>query len=156
VQPVKKVRREKDVAGMAFVGSVMSVGAAVEILFFRWTVAILVNPVGPGQTRRSGTLQRPSTCPRSSCEQLPADDAAVSAQLACDVRLAHMGQWQLRSEASGEVFALSKPCILVGRRRNCDIVLSLPTVSAHHCQLVMEDGHWSVRDLNSPLSSSVS
>ena len=39
--------------------------------------------------------------------------------------------------------------LLIGRRESCDIVLRFANVSAHHCQLVNDNGYWYVRDLQS-------
>lgn len=48
------------------------------------------------------------------------------------------------------IIELEKDTILVGRNRDCDVVLGEPTVSAHHCQLHRApDGTWSVTDLGS-------
>ena len=39
--------------------------------------------------------------------------------------------------------------LLVGRRESCDVVLRFSNVSAHHCQLFIENGYWYVKDLES-------
>jgi adenylate cyclase len=39
--------------------------------------------------------------------------------------------------------------LLVGRRESCDIVLRFANVSAHHCQMSVDDGYLYVRDLQS-------
>jgi hypothetical protein len=39
--------------------------------------------------------------------------------------------------------------LLVGRREDCDIVLSDMTVSRRHARLIFRDGTWSLRDLDS-------
>jgi len=49
----------------------------------------------------------------------------------------------------GDPIPLLKKQLLAGRRESCDIVLRFANVSAHHCQLVVEDGYWYVRDLQS-------
>ncbi len=49
----------------------------------------------------------------------------------------------------GDPIPLLKKSLLVGRRESCDIVLRFPNVSAHHCQLMVNDGYWYVEDLNS-------
>jgi len=49
----------------------------------------------------------------------------------------------------GDPIPLLKQRLLVGRRESCDIVLRFANVSAHHCQLRIEDGYWYVKDLNS-------
>ena len=49
----------------------------------------------------------------------------------------------------GDPIPLLKDRLLVGRRESCDIVLRFANVSAHHCQLVLEEGYWFVKDLNS-------
>jgi adenylate cyclase len=49
----------------------------------------------------------------------------------------------------GDPIPLLKKRLLVGRRESCDIVLRFPNVSAHHCQLTVNNGYWYVQDLNS-------
>lgn len=49
----------------------------------------------------------------------------------------------------GDPIPLMKDRLLVGRRESCDIVLRFANVSAHHCQLSLENGYWFVKDLGS-------
>ncbi len=49
----------------------------------------------------------------------------------------------------GDPIPLLKKSLLVGRRESCDVVLRFSNVSAHHCQLNVNDGYWHVRDLQS-------
>jgi adenylate cyclase len=49
----------------------------------------------------------------------------------------------------GDPIPLLKDKLMVGRRESCDIVLRFPNVSAHHCQLTLDNGYWYVRDLQS-------
>ena len=49
----------------------------------------------------------------------------------------------------GDTIPLLKKNLLVGRRESCDIVLRFANVSAHHCQLFLENGYWYVKDLGS-------
>ncbi|HEY2759614.1 MAG TPA: FHA domain-containing protein [Pirellulales bacterium] len=49
----------------------------------------------------------------------------------------------------GDPIELFKNDLLVGRRESCDIVLRFSNVSAHHCQLFLQDGYWYIRDLGS-------
>jgi predicted component of type VI protein secretion system len=49
----------------------------------------------------------------------------------------------------GDPIPLLKKQLLAGRRESCDIVLRFANVSAHHCQMSVEDGYWYVRDLQS-------
>jgi pSer/pThr/pTyr-binding forkhead associated (FHA) protein len=56
----------------------------------------------------------------------------------------------LRRTATGEVFELTEISVLVGRRPGCHIEIENPMVSAHHCQIFLDDdGHWYVKDLDS-------
>lgn len=55
----------------------------------------------------------------------------------------------LRSGDGGKVYELSSPDILIGRSRDCDIVLRYDTVSRRHARVVMEDGLWYVEDAGS-------
>lgn len=49
----------------------------------------------------------------------------------------------------GDPIPLVKKWLRVGRRESCDIVLRFANVSAHHCLLMVEEGYWFVKDLNS-------
>jgi|MudIll2142460700_1097286.scaffolds.fasta_scaffold185812_2 adenylate cyclase len=49
----------------------------------------------------------------------------------------------------GDPIPLLKKKLLVGRREGCDITLRFANVSAHHCQLSLEQGYWFVKDLKS-------
>jgi pSer/pThr/pTyr-binding forkhead associated (FHA) protein len=49
----------------------------------------------------------------------------------------------------GDSIPLLKPQLLVGRRESCDIVLRFANVSAHHCQLLIENGYLYVKDMHS-------
>jgi len=49
----------------------------------------------------------------------------------------------------GDPIPLLKQELMIGRRESCDIVLRFANVSAHHCQLSMQDGYWYVKDLGS-------
>lgn len=56
---------------------------------------------------------------------------------------------ELLPRGGGDPIPLMQPKILIGRRSSCDIVLALPNVSSHHCELEFKNGYWHVRDLNS-------
>ena len=49
----------------------------------------------------------------------------------------------------GDNIPLLENRLLIGRRESCDIVLRFSNVSAHHCQLFVENGYWYVKDLES-------
>lgn len=49
----------------------------------------------------------------------------------------------------GDPIPLLQKRLLLGRRESCDIVLRFSNVSAHHCQLFIENGYWYVKDLES-------
>lgn len=49
----------------------------------------------------------------------------------------------------GDPIPLLKKKLLVGRRESCDIVLRFANVSAHHCQLTIDNGYLYARDLQS-------
>ncbi|HEU0033972.1 MAG TPA: sigma 54-interacting transcriptional regulator [Kofleriaceae bacterium] len=44
---------------------------------------------------------------------------------------------------------LSLDRVVIGAHASCDVVVGDPSVAAHHCELVAEDGGWAVRDLAS-------
>ena len=48
----------------------------------------------------------------------------------------------------GDGIPLRKRQLVIGRRESCDIVLRFPSVSAIHCRLWFDDGHWHVEDQN--------
>lgn len=56
---------------------------------------------------------------------------------------------QLIPVGGGDVIPLLKTHLLVGRRESCDIVLRFSNVSAHHCELNLQDGYWFIKDLKS-------
>ena len=49
----------------------------------------------------------------------------------------------------GIPIVLDKKNLLVGRANECDVVLPLRTVSSQHCRLMLHDGYWRVKDLDS-------
>lgn len=49
----------------------------------------------------------------------------------------------------GDPIPLLKKKLLIGRREGCDITLRFANVSAHHCQLALEQGYWYIRDVKS-------
>jgi hypothetical protein len=49
----------------------------------------------------------------------------------------------------GDPIPLLKPKLLVGRREECDVILRFSNVSAHHCQMAVEQGYWFVKDMGS-------
>jgi len=56
---------------------------------------------------------------------------------------------QLMPLGGGDPIPLMKKNLLIGRRESCDIVLRFANVSAHHCRLILVDGYWTVKDLES-------
>src|ERR1700681_4098212 len=50
---------------------------------------------------------------------------------------------------------LGKPVLVVGRNRDCDVVIACPSVSGRHCELQFRDGAWWVRDLGSKNGTAV-
>lgn len=51
-----------------------------------------------------------------------------------------------RGTDAGAEFAITSERTLIGRRRDCDIVIDDPTVSRHHAELVVRDDQWFVVD----------
>jgi len=56
---------------------------------------------------------------------------------------------ELVPKGGGDPIPLVKKDLLVGRRESCDVCLRFANVSAHHCQLTVNNGYWFVKDLNS-------
>ena len=49
----------------------------------------------------------------------------------------------------GDPIPLLKDRLVVGRRETCDICLRFSNVSTSHCELILEQGYWKVKDLQS-------
>lgn len=49
----------------------------------------------------------------------------------------------------GIPIVLDKKNLLVGRANECDVVLPLRTVSSQHCRLILHEGYWRIKDLDS-------
>lgn len=49
----------------------------------------------------------------------------------------------------GDPIPLLKDRLTVGRRPSCDIHLGYPNVSGTHCELIFQNGYWTIQDLNS-------
>jgi adenylate cyclase len=49
----------------------------------------------------------------------------------------------------GDPIPLIREKLTIGRRESCDICLRFPNVSGRHCELIYDDGYWTIRDLNS-------
>lgn len=56
---------------------------------------------------------------------------------------------ELLPVGGGDPIPLLKSPLLVGRRESCDIVLRFPNVSGSHCELSIDGGYWTVRDMGS-------
>jgi pSer/pThr/pTyr-binding forkhead associated (FHA) protein len=62
----------------------------------------------------------------------------------------------LSDQMRGASFSLSQEKYTVGRADDCDICISAPTVSGHHCTLVkLDDGSYAIEDLGSTNGSKV-
>lgn len=49
----------------------------------------------------------------------------------------------------GDPIPLLKDRLVIGRRETCDICLRFSNVSTSHCELILEQGYWKVKDLQS-------
>ena len=49
----------------------------------------------------------------------------------------------------GDPIPLNGERLVIGRRETCDICLRFSNVSTRHCELILEQGYWKVRDLHS-------
>lgn len=56
---------------------------------------------------------------------------------------------ELVPTGGGDSIPLFKRKLLIGRRSNCDIMLSFPNVSSNHCELELLNGYWHIADLGS-------
>ncbi len=55
----------------------------------------------------------------------------------------------LEGPEKGREYPLTKPVVHLGKRQDCDIVLSDPTVSRDHCEIVLQAEGYVLRDLGS-------
>jgi len=49
----------------------------------------------------------------------------------------------------GDPIPLLKDRLVIGRRESCDICLRFANISTRHCELILEQGYWKIRDLQS-------
>ena len=49
----------------------------------------------------------------------------------------------------GDPIPLLKDRLIIGRRETCDICLRFANISTQHCELILEQGYWKIRDLQS-------
>lgn len=61
----------------------------------------------------------------------------------------HPSYGKLEPLGGGDPIPLLKERLLVGRRQTSDICLPFENVSSRHCELILEQGYWRVRDLQS-------
>ena len=55
----------------------------------------------------------------------------------------------LEPVGGGDPIPLLKERLVIGRRETCDICLRFENVSTQHCELILEQGYWKVKDLQS-------
>jgi hypothetical protein len=61
----------------------------------------------------------------------------------------------LKPVGGGDPIPLTKPELLIGRRRSCDVFLDFNNISGKHCQLRLINSVWHVRDLGSTNGTSL-
>src|SRR4051795_300904 len=61
----------------------------------------------------------------------------------------------LKPMGGGDPIPLTKPEVMIGRRRSCDICLDFNNISGKHCQLRLINSVWHVRDLGSTNGTSL-
>jgi adenylate cyclase len=61
----------------------------------------------------------------------------------------HVSLGVLEPIGGGDPIPLLKDRLVIGRRETCDICLPFSNVSTHHCELILEQGYWKVKDLQS-------
>lgn len=55
----------------------------------------------------------------------------------------------LEPTGGGDPIPLLKDRLTIGRRETCDICLPFANVSNNHCELILEQGYWKIKDLQS-------
>jgi pSer/pThr/pTyr-binding forkhead associated (FHA) protein len=51
--------------------------------------------------------------------------------------------------AAGQVFALGKPLLIIGRGRDCDVAIADASISRQHAQIIRQEMGWYIQDLGS-------
>ncbi len=64
-------------------------------------------------------------------------------------KLPHNSFGTLEPIGGGDPIPLLKQQLTIGRRETCDICLPFGNISTTHCELILEQGYWKVRDLKS-------
>lgn len=112
------------------------------------SIAAAVLSVAPVQLRasvaESETPEAPTVARDSVSKHEIRIDAPVIGAEASEFRPAH-----LVPLGGGPDFLVSQPKVTIGRKDDCDIVLSFSTISSKHCGLEYVDGYWRVLDLDS-------
>lgn len=54
-----------------------------------------------------------------------------------------------KKDGTTKLFSLPSTVTTIGRKKDCDLCIPLPAVSRRHCELNMDQGRLTVRDLNS-------
>jgi hypothetical protein len=78
-------------------------------------------------------------------EEEPPDAPAPASKATNEVLFAEV----LSGSREGEMFEITRPCVLVGSDPRCELHLPDPTVSRNHCQLLLCEGKILFTDLNS-------
>ena len=60
-----------------------------------------------------------------------------------------MKQRRVRIEVSGQTQDLAQDRITIGSHARCDVVIADPSVSPHHCEIVIDEDGFTIRDLAS-------
>ncbi len=55
----------------------------------------------------------------------------------------------LEPTGGGDPIPLLKDRLVIGRRQTCDICLPFANVSNNHCELILEQGYWKIKDMQS-------
>ena len=63
--------------------------------------------------------------------------------------MANLALAMFKSDGTRRDFPLVKDRVVIGRKVNCDLRIPLTAVSRQHCELTIEDGRVSVKDLGS-------
>jgi hypothetical protein len=107
----------------------------------------LVQPSGAAQADEGEVVAAPEPSRTRVFKPPPAATAAVSAEEAAELGLAHQPRALLNVD--GKRHELSTERIVLGRSRDCDIPLEDPNISRRHAEVVLEDGAWWIVDLGS-------
>jgi Protein of unknown function (DUF3662)/FHA domain len=107
----------------------------------------MVQPKGRPEAPEPEMIEAPEPSPTRVFKPPAAATAAVSAQEAEELGLAHEPRALLT--IGGKRHDIGRDAVVIGRSHECDITIEDPNVSRRHAEVRLEDGAWWIVDLGS-------